>query len=132
MPQATDIILNGGLATPVGRTFALNTPSAGINSVAEWQYRKGNTPAGFPTITSSASRSKSGIRRTKIKLVVPYVVTDPVSGLPMVADKFEFNGDWAFGSMFPEDQKADAVAFFSNLLANSLIKSLIRDANPAT
>lgn len=132
MPQAIDITLNDGLATPVGRLFALNTPSAGINSVAEWQYRKGNTAAGFPTITSSASRSKSGVRRTKIKLTVPYVVTDPVSGMPVLADKFEFNGDWAMGVLFPEDQKADAVAFSANLLANALIKSLIRDANPAT
>lgn len=132
MPQAIDIILKDGLATPVDRTFALNNPSAGLNSVAEWQYRKGNMPAGFPTITSSATRSKSGVRRTKIKLVIPYTVVDPSSGLPSVVSKYEFNGDWAFDSLFPEDQKADAVAFCSNLLANALVKAMIRDANPGT
>lgn len=132
MPTAIDITLNDGLSTPVARTFALNYPAAGINSVAEWQYRKGNVTAGFPTLTFSATRTKSGIRRTKGKLVIPHVVTDPTSGLPVVVGKYEFNGDWAFDGNFPEDAKADAVAFASNLLQNPLVKALIRDANPPT
>lgn len=133
MPQAANIILNDGTTpTPVARTFALNAPSAGLDSVAEWQYRKGDSVAGFPTITSLSSRTRAQLRKSTIKLVIPFISNDPVSGLPMMVDQAVFHVNSSFGPLFPESGKADAIAYFKNLMQNALILEQLRDGNPNT
>lgn len=133
MPQAANIILNDGTTpTPVARTFALNAPSAGFDSVAEWQYRKGNSVAGFPTLTSSSSRTRAGLRKTTIILTVPYIANDPITGQPTLIDKKTYHVNVAAGPLFPEDMKADADAFLKNAMQNALLLEQIRDANPNT
>lgn len=50
----------------------------------------------------------------------------------MVNNRAEINVSVSIPSDFPEASKDDFVAFSTNLINNAFVKSLIRDAVPAT
>lgn len=131
MPAAVDIILNNGAGTPVAKTFTLISPAAGDNSYANWRLKEGTISSVFPAIAVLA-RANGAARKANIKLRVPSSYTDSVTGLTKVGSAFDFNVDVTVPDDFPEALKADAAAFASNLLANALIKLIVRDATPAT
>jgi hypothetical protein len=132
MPQAIDLVLANGAGTPVNKTFTLYAPSAGDGSVATWKLKEGTIGSVFPTITSATRSTGNKSRKLQLKLRLPSSYTDSVTGLTQVGSAFEFDASVSVPDDFPEALKADAVAFTSNLLANALIKSMIRDAQPAT
>lgn len=131
MPQAADIIINNGAGTPVAKTFVLVAPAAGDNSYANWRLKEGSISSVFPAIAVLA-RSNGGARKANIKLRIPSSYTDTVTGLTKVGSAFDFNVDVTVPDDFPEALKADAVAFSTNLMANAIIKAVVRDAVPAT
>lgn len=133
MPQAIDLVVKNGAATPVDKTFALVSPSAGYGSVAEWALREGTVSGAFPSFTASATNSSQrGSRQLKVRFRLPATYVDPQTGLTALASNFEFNGSVSVPHEFPEALKADAVAFTVNLLNTALVKQLIKDAVPAT
>lgn len=129
MPTGANINLNDGLATPVARTFTLLAAASGYGGVAEFVYKKGNYPAGWPALTVSAVKAKTK-RKATGKLVYPVVYIDPTSGATTQQSVAIGHFDLQFDANFPEDQKADAVAFFTNSLSHSLIKECLRDGTP--
>lgn len=132
MPQATDIIIKNGEATPVDKTFTLLAPAAGYNAVAEWALKGGSISSVFPRITVSARKTGNGSGKTVVKLRIPSSYTDTVTGLTKVGSSFEANIDVSVPDTFPENLKNDAVAFTANLIQHALIKACIRDAVPAS
>lgn len=130
MPTGIDLTVNDGLATPVARTFTLLSAASGYNGLAEWVYKKGNFSLGWPTFTFMASKSKSK-RKASGKLVYPVVVVDG-SGMPLFNSSAIAHYDVTFDSNFPEDQKADVMAFLSNIMNSALIKGATKDATPIT
>lgn len=133
MPQAIDLVVNNGAATPVAKTFALITPASGYGGVAEWNLKEGNVSSAFPKFTAMAStNSATDSRKLTMKLRVPSTYTDAGTGLTAVKNYMEANITVIVPTDFPESLKADAVAFFANILSTSLVKSLVRDAVPAT
>lgn len=130
MPQGADITILDGQATPVSRTFALLSAAAGYGGVAEFVYKKGNFASGWPALTISAVKSKLK-RKSTGKLVYPVVITD-ANGQAVVQAVAIGHFDLQFDANFPEDQKADALAFFVNAQSNSIIKSAMRDGTPVT
>lgn len=132
MPQATDLVINNGAGTPVAKTFTLLAPAAGDNSVAEWALKEGTIASVFPRITASARRTGNASRKVQLKIKLPSSYTDTVTGLTKVGSGFEFDCSASVPDDFPEALKNDAVAFTANAIAHALIKSMIRDALPAT
>lgn len=133
MPQATDITVNNGATpTPVAKTFALISPSAGDGGIASWALKEGTISAVFPSLTAVAGRTGNNSRKLTVKFKLPSSYTDAVSGLTMVASSAEMNVSFSVPNSFPEALKADYVAFATNLLSSSLLKAMIRDAYPAT
>lgn len=130
MPTGVDLTIADGLATPVNRTFALLSAASGYNGVAEFVYKKGNFSSGWPAFTISAIKSKIK-RKATGKLVYPVVTVD-ANGNTVLQSTAIGHFDIQFDSNFPEDQKADAIAFFVNIQSNSLIKSALRDGTPIT
>jgi hypothetical protein len=130
MPQAVDIVLANAAAA--NKTFALFTPSAGDNSVAWWKLKEGAIASIFPYITTSAKATGNNSRKLQGKLKIPSSYTDTVTGLTKVGSAFEFDFSVSVPDDYPESLKADAVAFAKNLIANTLIQSMIRDGLPAT
>jgi len=133
MPQAVNLVVKNGAATPVDKTFTLLTPAAGYGGVAEWNLKEGDVSSAFPKFTASAvQNSVTGSRKLQLKLRVPATYQDAGTGLTAVQNFVEFNGTIVVPMEFPESKKADAVAFISNLIGHSLVKELMRDAVPAT
>lgn len=132
MPQAIDITINNGASTPVAKTFSLQQPSAGDNSVGEWALKEGTIRSVFPKITALARKTTNGSRVLQVKVRLPSSYTDTVTGLTKVASAFEMNATFSVPDDFPEALKNDAVAFSTNALSHALMKSMIRDAVPAT
>lgn len=131
MPQATALVLANGAATPVNKTFDLDAPAAGFNSVAAWSLREGSISGVFPKITSVAQSSASANKVNAI-LRVPSSYTNSVTGLTSVGSAFQFKIEATVPKDFPEALKADAIAFSKNLVAHALIQAMIRDGLPAT
>lgn len=132
MPQAVDLVLNNGAATPVAKTFSLISPAAGDGGVASWALKEGTISSVFPTITAMAARTNNASRKLTMKIRLPSSYTDSVTGRTAVASAAEANIVVSVPGDYPEAQKADFVAFVANSVNNALIKSMIRDAVPAT
>jgi len=130
MPQAADLVLKNNAA--VDKTFSLYAPSAGDSSLAIWKLKEGTIASVFPTITAQARQTGNSSRTVQLKLRLPSSYTDTVTGLTRVGSAFEANIQCSVPDDFPEAIKNDAVAFTANLVANTLVKAMIRDALPAT
>lgn len=129
MPGQTNLIVKNGAG--VDKTFTAITPAAGDGGVALWQLREGTISAVFPALTAVSNASKIG-RALKVKLKVPASFTDTVTGLTNVNGHCEMSATFMVPENYPEALKDDFVAFATALLSTPLLKSMVRDAYPAT
>lgn len=132
MPQAIDLIVNNGAATPVSKTFTLISPASGDGGVATWALKEGAISSVFPMFTASARKTNNRSRKAQYKFRLPSSYTDTVTGLTAVSTAAEINFDVSVPDTFPEALKNDFVAYAVNLFSNALVKSMTRDAIPAT
>lgn len=132
MPQATDLVVKNGAASPVDKTFTLINPAAGLDSPARWALKEGAIASVFPTFEAIARRNNNAASKLRLKVSVPSSFTDNVTGLTNVGSRFEFEGNVTVPDNFPESLKNDAVAFVTNIIATALVKAMIRDAGAAT
>lgn len=132
MPQMADLTVNNGATPPVAKTFAVVTPAAGDGGIAEWALKEGVISSVFPVLTASATKTSNGSRKLQIKFRLPSSYTDSVTGLTNVGSAAEMNCTFSVPNTLPESLKNDYVAFATGLLSSSLLKSMIRDAYPAT
>lgn len=133
MPQAIDLQINDGQATPVARTFALLTPSASDGSAAIWQYKAGANSSVFPTLTSSARKNaRKDARKLDFTVKVPHAVTDTQMNITRPGSAIMANLVVTVPDDYPEASKADAVAYIANSINSPLVKAMIRDAISAT
>lgn len=132
MPQAVDLVLKNGAATPVDKTFTLMAPAAGEASWANWRLKEGPISSVFPRIAMLARENASrNARKSQIKLQIPSSYTDTVTGLTKVGSAFDVSIECTVPNDFPEALKNDAVAFTANLVNHVLTKAVIRDGVPA-
>lgn len=133
MPQANDLVVKNGASTPVDKTFTLISPAAGFGSMASWALKEGAIAAVFPTFSAQAVQLSGGkIQKLTMKLRLPSSYSDAVTGLTNVGTFFGADIIVTVPNSYPENLKADAVAFLSNLINTSLVKAMSRDASPAT
>ena len=137
MPQAHDLVVGNGAQPPVDKTFTLLTPASGYGSIAEWALKEGPISSVFPTFTASAVKSnrtkmEGPANKLRVKFRLPSSYTDTVTGLTNVGSAFEFNGSFTVPDDFPENLKADAASFVTNLVATELVKAMMVDGLPAT
>lgn len=134
MPQAADLSILDGLATPVARTFVLRTPCAGDNSPALWTYNLGAHMETFPKFTLS-SRKGNGAKPSRkcfVKFQMPFSLVDPSTGETRVVSEASFSAEVTVPTNFPESSKNDFIAFATNGVNNAIIKACLRDGMPAT
>jgi hypothetical protein len=132
MPQAIDLVVKNGAATPVDKTFTLLSPSAGYGSIAEWALKEGSISSVFPRFTAAATRNPGRSSKSRLKITVPASYTDSVTGLTNVGEIFTVDINVTVPEAFPEALKNDAVAFTANLVNHTMVKQLIRDGLSAT
>lgn len=129
MPQATNITVKN--ASNVDKTFTLLTPAAGDQGVAQWALKEGASMITFPQLSVVTQRKPSS-RSIRVKFFVPVISTDTITGVDSVRNRAEANLSLAIPLDFPESNKDDLVAYLTNLLSSSLMKSALRDALPLT
>lgn len=129
MPQATNLVVKNNAGTD--KTFTLMTPAAGDGGLALWYLKDGPVTAAFPVITMSANKTGDQRRRVTVKTKIPSVYTN-ASGQPVIGRPFDANLSVTVPDDFPEADKDDAVAYVTNLLNTTLIKSCLRDGYSAT
>lgn len=133
MPQASDITINNGAATPLPKLFTLLTPAAGDNSSALWALKEGPISKVFPTIEISTRKNQNGnARKCFVTVRLPSSYTEAANGLTAVGSAAVFNANTTIPADFPENLKNDFVAFISNAIAHQLVKACLRDAVPAS
>lgn len=126
MPQAADIIVDNGAL--VSKTFILVTAAAGDGGMAEWALKEGLISTAFPTFTAVATKTNNKSRKLQLKLKVPASFTDAATGQTLITAATEMNVTFSVPNSFPESMKDDHVAYATNLLNTTLVKSMIRDA----
>lgn len=136
MPQATDLVVQNGAATPVNKTFSLVNPAGGPSMTAEWQLKEGAIAAVFPTLTNSSNRNRQNrSRKGQTKLVYPSTKFDSLGNAVGRGPTAEFYGTVVIPDDFPEDQKPHFAAYIKNIIATALFtgaNGLMRDGTPAT
>lgn len=131
MPAAANMTLNN--ASAVAKTFTLLNPSAGLGSNAEWALMEGAIPGVYPRITSQVrvnTKGKSRISQHKVR--VPYGIVDSTTSTTTPGSAMEFNGTVTVPDDFPSANRADAVAYIANYIANAITKAVMQDGIPAT
>lgn len=131
MPQAANIVIDNGAGTPVPKTFELQAPAAGDGSYANWRLKEGAIPLAFPRIAVMA-RQGGGSRKANVKFQMPSSYVDSVTGQTTVGPAFDFDVNVTVPDAFPEALRNDAAAFATNMIADVIIKAVIRDAWPTT
>lgn len=133
MPQATDITVKNGAATPVDKTFSLITPASGYGSYAQWALKEGAIAAVFPRFSARSVQLSGGkVQKLNLEFRLPSSYLDTVTGLTNVGSFYGAKVEVTVPNTLPESLKSDSVAFLTNLINSSLIKLMLRDANPAT
>lgn len=132
MPQATDITINNGAATPVAKTFTLYSPAPGDGGWAQWKLKEGTIATVFPRIAIMARPTPNKARKVQVKLQIPSFYVDSTTTLTKVGSQADVNITVTVPDDFPEARKDDLVAFTTNLCANALFKACVRDALSAT
>ena len=130
MPQATDITVKN--SANVDKTFTLINPSAGDDAIALWLLKEGLIPGAFPRLTTSARGQGDGSRRFQAKLSIPTVYTDVATGRVTTLPGAEMNFSTRLSAEFPQANKADFVAYTSNIIALALMKAAYGDGYPMT
>ena len=130
MPQAADITVKNGAA--IDKTFTLLAPAAGMGGIAMWALKEGTISAVFPTFSARATTNANAVNHLRLKFELPSSYTDTVTGLTNVGSGVLMDASFRVPSNFPESLKNDYVAFVSNLMGNTLVKAMIRDALSAT
>lgn len=136
MPQATNFTIKNGAATPVDKTFTLISPAAGYGGVADWRLKEGGAEVEFPSVTYTARDiSQSQRRKAQMKIRVPAVYTDQITQQPALLNFAEANVEITMPMGYPENQKADFIAFVKNSIAHAMFSGAdgaLRDAVPLT
>lgn len=130
MPQAANLVLKN--AASVDKTFTLMTPAAGDGSWASWKLKEGTVTTVFPSVAALTRSTPNVARKAFVKLQIPSSYVDTQTGLTVANAKFDMEVRVTVPDSFPEAMKDDAVAYAKNLVANTVIQAIIRDAIPAT
>lgn len=130
MPQATNLTVKN--AANVDTLFTLITPASGDGGQAVWYNKAGLSPVAFAKLLASAKRNGSGVRTLTCRFELPATYADPVSGLPIKVATPLIKLEAVIPEGYPEALRDDNMTLAVNLFSTSLLKSMIRDAVPAT
>jgi hypothetical protein len=130
MPQASNIVLPDGQATPVPHTFTVIKPQ---NDASASEFRDLTRVARDQQvqITELVTRAKGNATRDKVKaaIVVPILRTD-AGGVTKVADYLSVRLEYTVPQLCTASEKADLIAYAKNLAAHASITAAVVDSLP--
>lgn len=127
MPQASNLTIADGQATPVNCVFAVEQATPALASFAD---RASGTAAGFRRIKVSNrfASAKTPINRSKI--TIEYPVLQTVNGISTVAYTLRFSGEFILPDSATDLDRKNLFAFTRNSLGLPPVQSALRDLDP--
>lgn len=130
MPAISSIVINDAATTPVAHTFS---PTKIEGNIAFYHDRVGGISVGYPAITISSVQPVKGSRNYKVRAKVVLPVLETISGTasngftpaPSKAYDLIFDGTFTLPERSTTQNRKDLFAFVKNLLANSVMTSVI-------
>lgn len=127
MPQAATYAVNNGAGTPVSKTFTLVAPAAGVGGTAQWELQEGAIPGAFVQ-SSAVLRNDPSIKgqSSVMKIKYPSSYVDSTTSLTLIGPTAEAVVTIKMPDAFPEDQKANFVAYIVNTVQVAIWKEFLR------
>lgn len=126
MPAIGNLTINDGQSTPVAHTFG---PVVANGNESRWADRSGGKPAGYLLINSRQKDPSNGARnyRMQFEIVLPTVATDPTTGKDYIARTARCNVEFVLPESSVLQERKDVRAYCRNLLADSMVTSIIEN-----
>lgn len=126
MPAIGTVAISDGQSTPVSHSF---DPVTTTGNESRYADRSGGIAAGYPLLQISQKDPSNGSRnfRMQFNIVLPTVVTDPVSGANTVTRTARFNGEFVLPEGSVLQERKDILAFAKNLLANAVTTAVVQN-----
>ena len=127
MPQASNLTIADGQATPVNCVFAVEQATPALSSFAD---RACGTAAGFRRvkISNRFSSPRTPVNRSKITIECPVLQT--VNGISTVAYTLRFNGEFILPDVATDTDRKNIFAFARNSLGLPPVQAALRDLDP--
>lgn len=115
MSARGNLILKDQAGTPVSHTYS---PDGDANGVHIFSEKASGVPAGFPTFTASLRKQANGKFRAQLKLSVPVVQTQVISGIssPVVVRTAFVEVFTTFDGLSTDQERKDAIALMREAL----------------
>lgn len=130
MPQASNIVISDGQATPVSHTFTVIKPQ---NDASASEFRDLTRIARDQQIQINelVTRAKGNATRDKVRaaIIVPILRTD-AGGVTKVVDYLSARLDYTVPQVCTAAEKADIVAYVKNLAAHASLSVAVVDSLP--
>lgn len=128
MPAMANIVVKKG-DTTTDVTYTQVVPSAGDSSPAIWQSQGVGTAAlHYPTLeVKSRFNGAKTARRVDYIYVYPQIATDSTTTLTSVVNKMVASGSFVVPTACPSTYAQEFAHQGTNLLASTLMKSVIKD-----
>ena len=127
MPQASNLTIADGQATPVNCVFAVEQATPALSIFVD---RAAGVASGFRRIKVSNrfASTKSPINRSKF--AIEYPVLQTVNGVSTVAYTLRFNCEFITPENATDIDRKNIYAFAKNSFNNLSIQSALRDLDP--
>lgn len=127
MPQASNLTIADGQATPVNCTFAVEMATPALSSFAD---RSAGSAAGFRRIKVSNrfATTKNPVNRSKF--TIEYPVLQTVNGVSTVAYTLRFTGEFITPDSATDTDRKNIYAFAKNSFSHASIQAALRDLDP--
>lgn len=126
MPAIGTVSVNDGQSTPVTHNF---DPVVTTGNESRYADRSGGIAAGYPLLQFSQKDPQNGSRnyRMQFNIVLPTVVTDPVTGMNSVTRTARFNGEFVLPEGSVLQERKDILAYAKNLLNNAVVTAVVQN-----
>lgn len=126
MPQLTSLVLKDGAATPANHTFAPRDITGGVATLIE----STGVPIGDKRLSIALNRTQNGRQKVTMKLAVPVVQDQVISGISrptavrVAYADVTFSFDQTSGTQERKDVLAYAASLFSNAFTVDVVGNL--------
>ena len=127
MPQASNITINDGSATPVAVTFSVERKDPTLTS---WVDRRLAVASVQPRVTVGFSPANPKRKTDRVPVTITVPITGMRDGLVVPIGANRFIGEFIISEDSPEQSRKDIVAFTINALQNALIKGVPLSRDP--
>lgn len=127
MAQMADIVVKKADGT-TNITYTALQPSSGDGVSATWRAESVSGVSGLRPVLQMSSRWNGArtVRRVELQYNMPEIVTDSITGVSSVRNRFSFSCSFAVPSGMPDTVLAEAVAQGLNLFGAVLVRDSVK------